>query len=222
MEHFALFDTNMTIVSDAKDVSRYFAESIMNIYGLVVEVDLKAHMGLSAKELAMETLKENGLNEQEIQDRLSRLLEDLPYSYYNVAWSDKIIVSDGAKQLLDDLKGRGVGLGIATGEPMRISRMRLDRVKMAGYFTFGSYAEDGMTPKEIIDTALNRASSEFGLQAEEGFFFSASPRFVRAAREAGVYSVGVASMSSAADLSSAGANETMHSLKEKPRLFKEL
>ena len=222
MEHFALFDSNMTIVSDAKDVSKYVAESIMNIYGMIVAVDLKEYPGLSAKELALEILKKNGLKEPEIQERLDRFLEDLPYSYYNVAWSDRITVADGATQLLDELRGKGVGLGIATGEPQRVSKMRLDKVKMSGYFTFGSYAEDGISPKEIIDTALNRASSEFGLQVEEGFFFSAFPHFISAAREAGIYAVGVAGRFTAADLSAAGANETLQSFRDKPKLLKEL
>ncbi len=222
MEHFALFDSNNTVARDVKDISKYVSESIMNIYGLIVDVDLKRYPGMSSKELALEILKENGLKEQEISERLNRFLEDLPYSYYNVAWSDRITVAEGAVQLLDELKRNNIGLGITTGEPQRISKMRLDKVKLSDYFTFGSYAEDGISPREIIDAALNRASSELGLQAEEGFYFSPFPRFISAGREAGLYTVGVPGVFNTMDLSSAGANEVLQSFKDKPKMFKEL
>ncbi len=223
MEKFALFDANMALVKDAKDVSRYFAESIMNIYGMIVSVNLAEYQGMSAKETAMEILKKNGLKEDEIEERLDRLLEDLPYSYYNEAWSDRVLVIDGAERLLGSLRNKDIGIGMATGEPQRIAKMRLDKVKLSSYFSFGSYAEDGISPKEIINTALNRASAELGLQSDEGILFSAFPRFISAARESGMYAVGVAGARfSTAELISAGANEAAQSLKEEPKILRQL
>ncbi len=222
MENFALFDVNATIATDAKDISGYVAESIRNIYGIIARVKLAKYPGFTSKEVAIEVLKENGLKDDEIDERLDRYLEDLPYSYYNVAWSDRIIVIDGAKQLLEELRKKDVKIGIATGEPKRVSKMRLDKIGLSEYFTFGSYAEDGITPKEVIDAAVTGAS-ELGMQASNGFFFSAFPRFINAAKESGVYSIGVATTKFRKDeLSAAGANEAIGSLKEWPRVIKRI
>ena len=218
MENFALFDANMTVVRDAKDISPYVAESIRNIYGMIVEVDLKKYPGLSSKEVAIEVLREHGLKEDEIDERLDRYLEDLPYSYYNVAWSDKILVMDGAKQFLENLKKKDVVIGIATGEPQRVSKMRLDKVGMSSYFTFGSYAEDGLLLTDILAAAMDKATAEHGLQPDQGFFFSSLPRFVAAAKEVGLYSIGVATGGFGKDeLKAAGADEAISSLKDRPK-----
>ncbi len=222
MEKFALFDTNMTVATDAKDISGYVAESIRNIYGIIAEVNLGSYPGLTSKEVATEVLRKYGLSEDEISERLDRYLEDLPYSYFNVAWSDRISVADGAKQLLDELKRKEVKIGIATGEPQRVSKMRLEKTGLLPYFTFGSYAEDGMLPKEIIESALNKVSSEFGLQASDGFFISSFPRFIHAAKEASIYSIGVSGIYSATELLASGADEVIKSLKEKPKAVQKI
>ncbi len=223
MDKFALFDTNKTIVADKKDISPYISESIRNIYGLITTVDITKYEDFTAKETAIEILKENGISEQEINARLDRYLEDLPYSYYNVAWSDKINILDGAKQLLEFLTKKGVMIGIATGEPAKIAKMRLEKVGLEKYFTFNSSAENGQTPSLILDSALKTLSLDYGFEKTDGLFFSSSKRFIEAAHQLGLYSVGVATNTNDINaLINAGSNEIISSLKEKPHFLKNI
>ncbi len=223
MDMFALFDTNKTIVTDKKDISAYVSESIRNIYGIITEVYLDKYEGLTAKETAYQILKENGLSEKEITERLDRYLEDLPYSYYNVAWSDKIDVFDGAKLLLDTLKKKDVLLGIATGEPLRVAKMRLEKVSLEKYFSLNASAENGMTPSLILSSALDVASSEYDLDKTDGIFFSSSKRFIQAAHDLGLYAIGVSkNPEMMKEFINSGSNEVLSSLKEKPQILKKI
>lgn len=209
----------MTVVRDLKDISMYVSESIRNIYGIITEVQLSKYPDMTSKEIAKEVLRGH-LTEREIDERLDRYLEDLPYSYYNVAWSDRIVVMDGAQQLLDSFKKKEIGLGIATGEPQRVAKMRLEKVGLDKHFTFGTYAEDGFSPKEILESGMDRISSEMGLAADQGAIFTTSPRFVSAAKALGLYAIGVAANGASKEtLKSEGAAEIIGSLKDKTKFF---
>lgn len=219
MESFALFDTNATMVRDVKDISDYVAESIRNIYGIIVEVKLDNYKGMTSKEVADAVLRNYGLDNAEIKARLDRYLEDLPYSYYNVAWSDKVVLLDGAKQILDTVKRKEAKIGIVTGEPERVTKMRLDKVGLSEYFEFGAYAEAGYSAREIVGKALDKVTGEFGLETNRGFMVTSIPQFVTAAKELGLYSIGVVQgeKDRKQALEEAGANELINTLKDKPK-----
>lgn len=220
MDRFALFDTNMTLLKEVKDISFSVTESIRNIYGINTTVDLSEYPDLTAKEVATAVLKKHNLKHAEIEERLDRYCEDLPYSYYNVLWSDRVVVMDGAKSMLELLQKKDVGIGIATGDPERVAKMRLDKVGLSGYFTFGTYAENGISPTDILESGMDKIGSELGLQTDQGMFFTASPRFVNAAKAVGLYAIGVADSGAKKQaLKDAGASEIISTLKEKPKML---
>ena len=223
MEKFVVFDTNKILVSDKKDISQYVSESIRNIYGIITDVSLDRYEDLTAKEIVSEILKENGVSEVDINERLNRYLEDLPYSYYNVAWSDKIEVKEGAKQLLELLKKKEVKIGITTGESEKVAKMRLEKVNLEKYFSFNIGAEKGLTPSSILDATLDVVSSEYGLDSSEGIFFSASKRFIEAAHNLNIYCIGISNIHEKTNiLINSGANEIISSLKERPKVLKSI
>ena len=221
MNRFALFDTYRSVVEDSKDVSEYVAESIRNIYGVIVNVNLALHDGLTAKETAKRVLTEYGMPEVEIDEKLDRYLEDLPYSYYNVAWSDRINVAEGVGDLLEELGRKEIIAGIATGEEERVAKMRLEKVKLDRYFKFGSFAENGESISEIINSAIDLVSSRFGMGKENGFFFAGSPGSALAGKKAGIYTIGIGSYRyGEKELSAAGADITFGSFKEKGKILR--
>ena len=125
MDKLVLFDVGGTLVKDAKDVSEYVAESIRNIYGTVVDVNLSDYQGMTSQQIAEDVLRRNGMPQEEIEQKLVRYTEDLFYTYYNVAGHDRQVVADGTKEILDEFSKRGALIGIATGEVERIARFRL-------------------------------------------------------------------------------------------------
>lgn len=218
-EGFVLFDPYKTVVKNVKDISPYVRESIMNIYGIIVDVDLKKYEGLTARQTAKAILLENGFREKEIELRLDRYMEDLPYSYYNVAWSDTVNVTEGAADLLKELEGKHVLVGIATGDVERVARMRLDKAGLGPYFKFGAYGEEGMTFNEILAKALKRAEEE-GLQKEDGLAIVSDPVSVSIAKILGVRAVAIETRNvRTKDLRAAGADLVVKSLKEKARII---
>ncbi len=223
MAKFAIFDACGTLVSDAKDVSDYVAESIRNIYGVIVKVDLSRYEGCTAKEIARLVLNEYGIMETEIDPRLDRYMEDLPYSYYNVAWSDRIVVSEGAKTLLDELRENGALLGIATGDSEKVTRMRLRKAGLDSYFAFGSYGEESEDMGEIIGMAVKRAVSGSSLPVYDGIFISGSPKTVKAAKETGIFSIGcMLGRHDASDFQDAKPDLMIKTFREKRQILKTL
>ncbi len=218
-EAFALFDPYKTIASNLKDISPYVKESIMNIYGIIVDVDLSKYGGLTAKQVARAVLLDNGFREKDIEPRLDRYMEDLPYSYYNVAWSDGVRIAQGSRELLEELESRNVLVGIVTGEAERVSKMRLEKTKLSGYFKTGAYGEDGMTFGEILNKALGRIEGE-GFQKEDGAVIVSDPVSVSIAKTTGIRIIGVVGEGSdAKSLRAAGADLVVRSLSEKEKIL---
>lgn len=194
----------------------------MNIYGVIVDVDLKKYPGLTSKQIARSVLLENGFSDEEINPRLDRYMEDLPYSYYNVAWSDKIIVTDGAKELLDELTKRSIFIGIATGEAQRVAKMRLGKVKIDNYFKFGAYGEDGMIFNEILAKSIKIARDN-GLQEDEGVVVVANPVSVSIAKILGMKVVALETPeASKKELAAAGADLIIKNFREIDKIIREI
>lgn len=220
MKGFALFDPNKTIVYNAKDISEYVAESIRNIYGVIVTINLDKYEGMTSKAIVKASLTEHGFDEKEITARLDRIMEDLPYSYYNVAWSDTVNVAEGAKELLAELKKLDVLVGIATGEAEKVSKMRLEKANLQNYFSFGSYGEKGIEMSDIIKHAVYSAESEFGIPKEKGVLVATSPSIISAGKALGIKVVGVLNNKhNQEELKSAGADTIVKSLKEKGKII---
>ena len=194
MGKLVLFDVDKTLIRDSKDISEYVSESIRNIYGIIVKVNISEYEGLTAKEAAHQILAKEGTPEKEIDEKLDRYVEDLPYTYYNVSPSyDKPIFMKGAKELLGILRKKGVTLGIASGEPKRVVEMKLDKVGIRDYFSIGAYGNLNQNPTEIVKEAISIAKSERNFIGDEIFMVSSSPTFIRGAKENEIFAIGVTS-----------------------------
>ena len=220
MDKLVLFDVNNTLTKDTKDISEYVAESIRNIYGTLVDVDLAKYEGMTAQETAEAVLVENGMAQEEIEEKLVRYTQDLFYSYYNVAGHDRQLVLDGAKELLEGLERQGVLIGMATGEAEKVARFRLEKTNLLQHFKFGAYGNEGKSAEEIVAKAVEKAKKEFSFSGR-AVLVSCYPNFVKAGRLAGLATVGVLSGRFAEqDLSGAGAEMVIKNLKERGPITK--
>jgi phosphoglycolate phosphatase-like HAD superfamily hydrolase len=219
MDKLVLFDVNETLVRDTKDVSEYVSESIRNIYGTLVEVNLSKYIGMTSQETAEAVLLENGMPKDEIEQKLVRYTEDLFYTYYNVAGHDRQTLFEGAGELLEELSKKGVLIGIATGESEKIARFRIEKAGLSNYFAFGAFAKDGRSAEDIVGKALEKAKSEFSFSGNAALVCS-SPNFVSAAKRFGIKSAGIANGKfSGEELKNAGADVATKSLKDKGKII---
>lgn len=193
----------------------------MNIYGVIVDVELSKYPGLTAKQIARSVLLDNGFREEDITPRLGRYMEDLPYSYYNVAWSDRVIMTEGAQELLDEMTRKDILVGMATGEPERVAKMRLDKIRMGHYFKFGAYGEDGMLFNDILSKSIGIAR-ENGFQEDEGIVVVSNPVSVSISKMLGMKTVALEIAAGKKELVAAGADLVVKNFREIPRIINKI
>ncbi len=225
MDKLILFDVNNTLTKDTKslrDMSDYVQESIRNIYGTLVDVDLSKYEGMTAQETAEAVLLENGMQKEEIEEKLVRYTEDLFYSYYNVAGHDRQLVLDGARELLDGLSEKGVLIGIATGEAEKVARFRLEKTGLLEHFKLGAYGNEAKSADGIVSKAMDKARTGFSFSGK-AVLVSCYPNFMKAAKANGIFSVGVATGGFTSDnLSEAGAGAVIGTLRSTSEIEKML
>ena len=220
MNKLVLFDVNNTLTKDTKDISEYVQESIRNIYGTLVDVDLSKYEGMTAQETAEAVLLENGMPKDEVEQKLARYTEDLFYSYYNVAGHDRQLAVDGAKDLLAELSKEDALIGMATGETEKMARFRLEKTSMLEYFMFGAFGNEAKSADEIVAKAIQKAKDDFSFSGK-AVLVSCYPNFVKAAKQNGIAPVGLANGKFTRDvLSEAGAESVIGDLRSRSDINK--
>lgn len=220
MTQLALFDVKDLLTKDSIDISEYCAESIRNIYGVSIEFSMSDYAGMTAQETAEAALVANGMQKDDADEKLPRLMEDLFYTYYNVAGHEKQLIVDGADELLKELKSKGAVIGIATGEIEKIARFRLEKAGLSEYFSFGAFGNEARDANGIVEAALQKAGAEFGT-GSGGLMVCTCPSFIVAAKSKGMKCVGVASGAFAKEaLADAGADLAVESLKDRGKIAK--
>ena len=221
MDRLVLIDINGVLVKDSRDVSEYVAEAIRSRYGLEPQFNLSDYDGASAQDMVRDILAKNGVSEEEINARLRGCAEELGYSYYNVAGGEAIVVLDGARQLLDELRKKGILVGIATGDIEDIVKNKLGRAGLSDYFKFGEYGNNEASLARIIGNAVERAKREFGFSGRNVWVLSSSQRMLGAAKSAGVNALGVGSGEhDFSELSAGGVVVVVKSVKERSKIIK--
>jgi phosphoglycolate phosphatase-like HAD superfamily hydrolase len=219
MYRLVLFDVVNTLVVDSKDVSEYVSESIRNIYGRIVQADLKRYEGQSSQNIAEDILRHDKMPEEEIKSKLNRYMEDLFYTYYNVAGHDRLILVDGARDLLGQIWKKDIAMGIVTGEAERIAKFRAEKTTIHGFFKMGAYGNDGKEPSDIVNAAIKRAKSDLGIESGGIAIVASSPYLIKAAKRCGVAAIGIANAGySESDLKAAGADLVVRSPKDKGKI----
>ncbi len=220
MQSIVLFEVSRVLVRNPKDVSGYVSESIRNMYGYIIPVQLERYEGMSSQETVEAILRENGVKQEEIDPRLQRYMIDLYYTYYNVAGHDKHTASEGAEELLRELEEKGAAVGIASGDAERVARLKLEKSGLAKYFTFGAYGDSIKDMREIIKTAADNGKG-IGSGPANVVLVAGTQIQVKAAKSLGFRAIGVSSGSfSEKELYDAGADLVVRSLKEKGKISK--
>jgi len=193
-EKVVLFDVENTLLRESKDVSQYYFEAIRNAYGLSLEdIDISPYEGFTIQETVRDILSKNGLTKDEIDEKMELFVNELPYAHYNVAGHDKVVVIDGAIDLLKHLHKRGHVMGVASGQLERVLRNMFERggIEYDSYFKFGTYGDAGEHISKIIEASVDVAEKEFKTDRKHIVFVSSSKRNITAAHAFGINTVGV-------------------------------
>lgn len=90
-------------------------------------------------------------------------------------------------------KRMNIGLALATGNPVQISKLRLEKADIWKYFGCGAFAEDGNDKISILSKALSRCREIWHdfIPTEDFIFIGDHPNDAVAAQTLGVHFVGV-------------------------------
>jgi len=123
--------------------------------------------------------------------------------------SGKYRVLPGILSFLEEFSGRdSVAFGLATGNVEDGARIKLEPGNLNPYFSFGGYGSDAENRTHLVQKAAERASHKYGRGFDPGstFVIGDTPFDIRAGREAGFQTVGVATGDhSMEDLEASGA-----------------
>lgn len=194
---FALVDIKGALLNCGAD-SAYYAEAVRNIFGLQLgTLDLSKYEGMTAQMAAEAILKENGVQDGMIKEKMVPFLEELQYSYNNYNGmkhlsKTKSIIVDGAEETLKALHSKGVELGVVTGELERIATLNLGRAGILEYFSSGTYGSSGRTYGDILASALGSVRSKHGdVPNSDIFVLSSNAEMISAAKALGLKTIAI-------------------------------
>ncbi len=224
MDKLVLFDIDKTLLSCPKRHTSAFSEAFKKVYGVDTGIDIINYQGMTDKQIIMEVLKKNGLDEQTIKSKLEECSKAMIAYYFTdkSVDNDEVIKLDGVQELLEKLNKSNVLMGLVTGNLEPIGRCKLEQVGLNHYFKVGGFGSDDMDRANLVKLAIKKAKENFDFKPENNvFLFGDTPLDVKAGKEGGVKTIGVATGDySKEQLESAGADFVLENLEDTGKILK--
>ena len=109
---------------------------------------------------------------------------------YNAVKMDHAHAYPGIQAALDDLKTRGIRLGVVTNKPAEAARGMVEQIFGKDYFDVVIGATDDL-PKKPDPTTVRMALEALGCSAKEAMYFGDSDVDMITGRNAGIETIGV-------------------------------
>ena len=180
----AIFDVDGTLL-DSMSIWENVAADYLRSIGATPSLNLREELKtLGGKKTAEYLQKEYGLREsaEEIRAGINGLLEDF---YFNTA-----PLKDGAADVLDTLRGRGVKMCVATATDKYLIEPALKRCGILDYFGYVFTCGEENTSKSRPDIYL-RAAEFMETQVNETLVFEDALYAAKSAKAAGFPVVGI-------------------------------
>ncbi|HEV8099875.1 MAG TPA: HAD family hydrolase [Gaiellaceae bacterium] len=199
MSLLALFDVDGTLLlSDDPVAGEAFVGALRDCYPVDPPPDPVArtdHAGQTAQRIARLVLRNEGLADEAIDERLSDWCARFGERYAELlaeADTSRWRSAPGAYEALSRIEQGGIQLALLTGNPEPMARARMERLGLAAFFpegqgAFGCDAEERI---ELLAITRERAG---GWPAERTVEIGDTPRDVESAHAAGIRSIAVRS-----------------------------
>lgn len=212
-----LFDIDLTLITSGGAGAVAWARAFEELHGSSVDTHEVTEPGMTDPEvarIALRALLGREPAKREISAVMTRYLTHLDEA---VAESAGYAVMPGVPELLDRLAGKGILLGLTTGNVEAAAHIKLGRAGLSRYFSCGGYGSDSADRAELTRCAVERAVRISGgsLEPRECVAVGDSPRDVAAAHAVGIRVVGVATgRQSVGELGEAGADWALETVAE--------
>jgi phosphoglycolate phosphatase-like HAD superfamily hydrolase len=214
MKYLVSFDIDNTLIKSSAGHVESLILAIKDIYGLKTSINVINHHGMTDPEIIIRILGKHEVDDKIIQAKLKRCMDNMQLHYAQIVQSENIVVLEGVFNLLSNLDQKGFLLGLVTGNLESIARAKLKKIGINDFFKFGGFGSDHISRTELVKIAVRRAANQFQLDGNNQIFhIGDAPQDMRAACEAGVTPIGVATgIFSTAELKSAGASQVVPDL----------
>lgn len=217
-----LFNVDGTLIKGGyKGHNEAFSAAFRKVYGVDTNIDIINHHGMTDQQVVIEVLKKNGLEEKAVRPKLKECMEVMVYSFNKINDKYDIIVLDGVRKLLEELDKQNILIGLVTGNLEPIARGKMKKIGLDHYFKVGGFGNDDISRTKLVKIAIERAEHNFDFIFDNNVFLvDDAVRGIVAGKEAGVKTIGVATgVYSVKELTDAGADYVLQSLKEKKRFL---
>ena len=158
-----LFDIDGTLISSGGAARGALLRGLATFLGRESVSLSFSFAGMTDRSILRMGLTELGaaVTEERIDDMLEVYLQGLQDA---VTHAEHFRVHPGVRELLEWLEGRpGIALGIGTGNVERGARIKLERVALNRYFSFGGFGCDAEARPALIAAGAKRGAHQLGL-----------------------------------------------------------
>ena len=161
-------------------------------------------------------LKKENVEDEQIRNSMKRAFSAMvEYVSANLKPDDYRLL-DHVNIVLEKLHNSEYSLGILTGNLQAIASLRLEHSGISSYFIAGGYGDDSRVRSELVNHAIQRFGKS--IEREDIYLIGDTPLDIRAARDASVNAIAVATgVYKAPDLS--GADLVLENFNEEKKLM---
>ncbi len=219
VQKLILFDVDKTLVKEMERSSNPWSQAYKSVYGIDCKTTLSqanSH-GMTHKQIALETLKSNGLKEDEILEKMDLFIKTLEKIYKKSLENGKITLFPKIPELLQKLSKKKYLLGLITGNTKEIAFTKLKMAGIDKFFSIGGFGDDSANREELIKLALERAKGKCHFQFDEKkvFVIGDTPKDIIPAKKFHLQTIGVATgIYSKSQLKESGADFVIDNLED--------
>lgn len=221
MNKLTLFDIDKTLISNNKVHEAAFSAAFKTVYGVDADINIIDHPGMTDKQIIIEVLKKKRLKEDFILSKLDECAKAMVDYFEKNISGNEIFLYNGVKELLAVLSQKNILIGLVTGNLEDIARRKLKIAGINDYFKIGGFGSDCINRTNLVKFAIKKAEKDFNFKFKNNvFLFGDTPRDIKAGREAGIKTIGVATgIYSEKQLKEAGADFVLKNLKDAKKVL---
>ena len=208
-----IFDLDGTLVDTAPDITAALNHTLQTLsFPVASEAEVRHMVGQGARTLIEKGVAAAGssLSPVELEAAFATFLD-----YYGDHVADRSVPFPHAVEVLDQLAGDGIGMGVCTNKPQGLSDMLLEALDLDEYFDAVLGADSVPNPKPHGDHLL-QTIARMGRDPASAVMVGDSQTDVGAARDAGVPIVAVSFGYTIVPPSELGADRLIDSFADLP------
>ena len=213
-----LFDIDGTLLECGPQAREILSATLQEVYGATGSIDWFDFAGRTDPGIVLDVLKDAGLDEQDILDRIPEVRERYAVSLEERLDAGLMRLLPGVSGHLEALAQRDdVVLGLVTGNWEPGARTKLSRFDLNRFFDFGAFGCDAVNRYDLPPLALERAERITGrrFRPEETLIVGDTIHDISCAKAHGIPVLAVATGRTTAEtLRDSGADQVVADLTE--------